>query len=65
MKNLYLILPVILLSFNGLIHGQDSSEEVEELSTVEALLALVKEGKTNSSWNKFAASSPKTVSCDD
>ena len=25
----------------------------------------VKEGKTNSIWNKFAASSPKTVSCDD
>ena len=25
----------------------------------------VKEGKNNSIWNKFAASSPKTVSCDD
>jgi biopolymer transport protein ExbB len=68
MKNLYLILPVILLSFNGLIHGQDSSEEVEELSTVEALLALVKEGKTKeqaantSRENNFMANKNKQAS---
>ena len=68
MKNLYLILPVILVSFNGLIHGQDSSEEVEELSTVEALLALVKEGKTKeqaantSRENNFMANKNKQAS---
>ena len=45
MKKLYLI-PALLLLFSGFIASQDNSEEVVEVSTVEALLALVKEGKT-------------------
>jgi len=45
MKNLYVI-PLLLISLSGLIFAQDNAEEVVELSTVEALLALVKEGKT-------------------
>ena len=45
MKHLYII-PLLLVSLSGLIFAQDNTEEVVELSTVEALLALVKEGKT-------------------
>ena len=45
MKKLYII-PALLLLFNGFISSQENSEEVVEVSTVEALLALVKEGKT-------------------
>ena len=45
MKKLYII-PALLLLFSGLVASQDSTEEVVEVSTVEALLALVKEGKT-------------------
>jgi hypothetical protein len=44
MKKLYII-PVLLISLSGFIFAQDKSEEVQEISTVEALLALVKEGK--------------------
>ena len=45
MKKLYII-PTLLLLFSGLVSSQEASEEVVEVSTVEALLALVKEGKT-------------------
>ena len=45
MKKLYII-PALLLLFSGFISSQENSEEVVEVSTVEALLALVKEGKT-------------------
>ena len=45
MKNLYII-PALLISLSGIIFAQDATEEVVEVSTVEALLALVKEGKT-------------------
>ena len=45
MKNLYII-PALLISLSGFIFAQDAAEEVVEVSTVEALLALVKEGKT-------------------
>ena len=44
MKKLYII-PALLLLFSGLVYSQENSEEVVEVSTVEALLALVKEGK--------------------
>ncbi|MDA0775229.1 MAG: MotA/TolQ/ExbB proton channel family protein [Proteobacteria bacterium] len=45
MKNLYFI-PALLILLSGLISAQDAAEEVVEVSTIEALLALVKEGKT-------------------
>jgi biopolymer transport protein ExbB len=45
MKNLYFI-PALLILLSGLVSAQDATEEVVEVSTVEALLALVKEGKT-------------------
>ena len=45
MKKLYII-PALLLLCSGFISSQENSEEVVEVSTVEALLALVKEGKT-------------------
>ena len=45
MKNLFII-PALLISLSGLVFAQDAAEEVVEVSTVEALLALVKEGKT-------------------
>ena len=45
MKKLYVI-PALLMLFSGFIFSQEASEEVVEVSTVEALLALVKEGKT-------------------
>jgi len=68
MKNLYIILVVTLFSFNGFIHSQDASEKVEEISTVDALLALVKEGKTkeqaanNERENNFLANKNKQAS---
>ena len=46
MKNLYLIPALLVLSLSSFVFAQDASEEVQEISTVEALLALVKEGKT-------------------
>ena len=48
MRNLY-IFPLLLafsLGLSTFVSAQDASEEVVEISTVEALLALVKEGKT-------------------
>jgi len=48
MRNLY-IFPLLLafsLGLSAFVSAQDASEEVVEISTVEALLALVKEGKT-------------------
>ena len=45
MKNLYLIPALLVLSLSSFVFAQDASEEVQEISTVEALLALVKEGK--------------------
>jgi hypothetical protein len=45
MKKLYII-PALLFSLGGLVQAQDANEEAVEVSTVEALLALVKEGKT-------------------
>ena len=48
MRNLY-IFPLLLVFSLGLstfVSAQDASEEVVEISTVEAFLALVKEGKT-------------------
>ena len=44
MKKLYII-PALLLLFSGLVSSQENSEEVVEVSTVEALLALVKRVK--------------------
>tara|TARA_B100001175_G_scaffold244106_1_gene210606 strand:+ start:20671 stop:22062 length:1392 start_codon:yes stop_codon:yes gene_type:complete len=46
MKKYLLILFVLCFSFNGFIFAQDADEETVEVSTVEALLQLVKEGKT-------------------
>ena len=46
MKNLYVLPFLILLSLSFFVSAQDNAEETEEVSTVEALLALVKEGKT-------------------
>jgi len=45
MKNLCFI-PALLILLSGHASAQDAAEEVVEVSTVEALLALVKEGKT-------------------
>ena len=48
MRNLYMF-PLLLafsLGLSTFVSAQDASEEVVEISTVEALLALVKEGKT-------------------
>ena len=45
--NKYLsILFLVSLCINGFIYAQESEEETSEVSTVEALLLLVKEGKT-------------------
>ena len=45
--NKYLsILFLASLCINGFIYAQESEEETSEVSTVEALLLLVKEGKT-------------------
>jgi len=48
MRNLYVfpLLFILSLSLSSVAYSQDASEEVQEISTVEALLALVKEGKT-------------------
>ena len=67
MKNLYII-PALLISLSGFIFAQDAAEEVVEVSTVEALLALVKEGKTKEQAantereNKFLANKNKQAS---
>ena len=46
MKKYLSYLFVFILTFNSFVIAQDSEEEVTEISTVEALLMLVKEGKT-------------------
>ena len=46
MKNLYMLPFLIVMSLSFFASAQDNTEETEEVSTVEALLALVKEGKT-------------------
>jgi biopolymer transport protein ExbB len=67
MKNLYII-PALLISLSGIIFAQDATEEVVEVSTVEALLALVKEGKTKEQAtnsereNQFVANKNKQAS---
>ena len=45
MKNLYLLIFTLVFSFSFL-QAQDSEEDAPEISTVEALLLLVKDGKT-------------------
>ena len=68
MKNLYLIPLLFYYHFSGFIVAQDATEEVVEVSTVEALLALVKEGKTKEQAandereNKFLANKNKQAS---
>ena len=67
MKSLYK-LPIVLVLMTGFIFAQDATEEVEEISTVEALLMLVKEGKTKEQLantereNKFLADKNKQAS---
>ena len=46
MKKYLSILFVLSLTFNGFIFAQEEQEEGDEISTVEALLNLVKQGKT-------------------
>ena len=46
MKNYLSILFILSLSFNSFVFAQESEEEVNEDTTVEALLALVKQGRT-------------------
>jgi biopolymer transport protein ExbB len=46
MKKYLSILFVLSLTFNSFVFAQDAEEETTEVSTVEALLMLVKEGKT-------------------
>ena len=46
MKKCLSILFVLSLTFNSFVFAQDAEEETPEVSTVEALLMLVKEGKT-------------------
>ena len=70
MKRLY-IFPFLFLFFSsltGFLFAQDTNEEVVEISTVEALLALVKEGKTQEQAanddreNKFLANKNRQAS---
>ena len=70
MKRLY-IFPFLFLFFSsltGFLFAQDANEEVVEISTVEALLALVKEGKTQEQAanddreNKFLANKNRQAS---
>ena len=70
MKRLY-IFPFLFLfisSLSSFLVAQDATEEVVEVSTVEALLALVKEGKTQEQAanddreNKFLANKNKQAS---
>ena len=46
MKKYLSILFVLSLTFNGFVFAQEEQEEGNEISTVEALLNLVKQGKT-------------------
>ena len=67
MKSLYK-LPIVLVLMTSFIFAQDATEEAEEISTVEALLMLVKEGKTKEQLanaereNKFLADKNKQAS---
>ncbi len=67
MRNLYVIPALLILSLTNFVFAQDT-EEVAEISTVDALLALVKEGKTkeqaanNNRENEFLANKNKQAS---
>ena len=68
MKNLYMLPFLIVMSLSFFASAQDNTEETEEVSTVEALLALVKEGKTqeqavnNDRESQFLANRDKQAS---
>ena len=69
MKNLYILPFLIVLSLSFFASAQeDATEETVEISTVEALLALVKEGKTEEQAantereNQFLANRDKQAS---
>ena len=68
MNRLYLLPFLLVISFASSLFAQDANEEVVEISTVEALLALVKEGKTQEQAandereNKFLANKNKQAS---
>ena len=68
MNRLYLLPFLLIASITSSLFAQDANEEVVEVSTVEALLALVKEGKTQEQAanddreNKFLANKNKQAS---
>ena len=68
MNRLYLLPFSLVASLTSLLFAQDTTEEVVEISTVEALLALVKEGKTEEQAandereNQFLANKNKQAS---
>ena len=68
MNRLYLLPFLLVASLTSFLFAQDAAEEVVEISTVEALLALVKEGKTQEQAanddreNKFVANKNKQAS---
>ena len=68
MRNLYTLPFLIVMSLSFFASAQDNTEETEEVSTVEALLALVKEGKTqeqavnNDRESQFLANRDKQAS---
>ena len=68
MNRLYLLPFLLVASLTSLLFAQDTTEEVIEISTVEALLALVKEGKTEEQAandereNQFLANKNKQAS---
>ena len=53
MKKYLSILFVLSLTFNGFVFAQEEQEEGNEISTVEALLNLVKQGKTQEQSENF------------
>ena len=68
MNRLYLLPFLLVASLTSFLFAQDTTEEVVEISTVEALLALVKEGKTEEQAandereNQFLANKNKQAS---
>ena len=63
MKNYYLyILFLLAISFNTSLFAQDSEEDAVEVSTVEQLLMLVKEGKTKKQ-SEISDMCPQDASC--
>jgi len=68
MNRLYLLPFLLVASLTSFLFAQDATEEVVEISTVEALLALVKEGKTQEQAanddreNQFLANKNKQAS---